>query len=40
MVEARKTRSGEPYQYKMNNKNRAIVDREGLESDEEEVEDL
>jgi hypothetical protein len=29
-----------PYQYKMNNKKRAISDREGLASDEEEVEDL
>jgi hypothetical protein len=29
-----------PYQYKMNNKKRAIADREGLASDEEEVEDL
>jgi hypothetical protein len=35
-----KTRSGVPYQYKMNNKKRAIIDREGLASDEEEVEDL
>jgi hypothetical protein len=34
------TRSGRPYQYKMNNKKRAIADREGLVSDEEEVEDL
>jgi hypothetical protein len=34
------TCSGVPYQYKMNNKKRAIVDREGLESDEYEVEDL
>jgi hypothetical protein len=40
MATTRKTRSGVPYQYKMNNKKRAIVDREGLESDEEEVEDL
>jgi hypothetical protein len=32
--------SGVPYQYKMNNKKRAITDREGLESDEEEVEDI
>jgi hypothetical protein len=32
--------SGVPYQYKMNNKKRSIVDREGLTSDEEEVEDL
>jgi hypothetical protein len=29
-----KMRSGVPYQYKMNNKKRAIVDREGLTSDE------
>jgi hypothetical protein len=29
-----------PYQYKMNNKKRAIIDKEGLASDEEEVEDL
>ena len=35
-----KTRSGVPYQYKMNNKKRAIAKREGLASDEEEVEDL
>jgi hypothetical protein len=35
-----KTRSGVPYQYKMNNKKTAIAKREGLESDEEEVEDL
>jgi hypothetical protein len=32
--------SGVPYQYKMNNKKRSIANREGLESDEEEVEDL
>jgi hypothetical protein len=32
--------NGRPYQYKMNNKKRAIADREGLASDEEEVEDL
>jgi hypothetical protein len=37
---ARRTCSGVPYQYKMNNKKRAMVVREGLESDEEEVEDL
>jgi hypothetical protein len=37
---AGKTHSGAPYQYKMNNKKRVIVDREGLESDEEEVEGL
>jgi hypothetical protein len=35
-----KMRSGVPYQYKMNNKKRSIIDREGLASDEEEVEDL
>ena len=32
--------SGRPYQYKMNNKKRDIANREGLVSDEEEVEDL
>ena len=31
---------GAPYQYKMNNKKRVIADIEGLESNEEEVEDL
>jgi hypothetical protein len=40
MEKARKTRSGRPYQYNMNNKKRAIVYIEGLASDEEEVEDL
>jgi hypothetical protein len=35
-----RTHSGAPYQYKMNNKKRAIATREGLASDEEEVEDL
>jgi hypothetical protein len=40
MTTAGKTCSGVPYQYKMNNKKRAIANREGLESDEEEVEDL
>jgi SPX domain protein involved in polyphosphate accumulation len=40
MEKARKTRSGVPYQYKMNNKNIAISDTEGLASDEENVEDL
>jgi hypothetical protein len=35
-----RTRSGVPYQYKMNNKKRVVAMREGLESDEEEVEDL
>jgi hypothetical protein len=29
-----KTRSGSPYQYKMNNKKRSVVDREGLERNE------
>jgi hypothetical protein len=40
MEKVGKTRSGVPYQYKMNNKKRAITDREGLGSDEEEVDDL
>jgi hypothetical protein len=35
MEETRKTRIRVPYQYKRNNKKRFIVDREGLESDEE-----
>jgi hypothetical protein len=35
-----KMHSGLPYQYKMNNKKRTIADREGLASDEEEVEGL
>jgi hypothetical protein len=34
------TCSGVPYQYKVNTKKRAVAVREGLESDEEEVEDL
>jgi len=34
------THSSRPYQYKMNKKKRAISDKEGLESDEEEGEDL
>jgi hypothetical protein len=34
------TRSGVPYQYKVNTKKRVIAAREGLEDDEEEVEDL
>jgi hypothetical protein len=33
-------RSGVPYQYNMNTKKRALASREGLASDEEEVEDL
>jgi hypothetical protein len=32
--------SGVPYQYKVNTKKRDIAEREGLASDEEEVEDL
>ena len=40
MEKAGKTHSGVPYQYNMNNKKRVIDDREGLASDEEEVEDL
>jgi hypothetical protein len=35
-----KTCSGVPYQYNMNNKKRATIEREGLESDEEDIEDL
>jgi hypothetical protein len=34
------TRSRVPYQYKVNTKKRVIAAREGLASDEEEVEDL
>jgi hypothetical protein len=34
------TRSGVPCQYKVNTKKRVIAAREGLERDEEEVEDL
>jgi hypothetical protein len=40
METTRKTRSGVPYQYKVNTKKRVIAVREGLASDEEEVEDL
>jgi hypothetical protein len=40
MATTGKTRSGVPYQYKVNTKKRAISMREGLASDEEEVEDL
>jgi hypothetical protein len=29
-----------PYQYKINRKKRAVTEREGLDNDEEEVEDL
>jgi hypothetical protein len=31
---------GRPYRYKMNSKKRAVAEREALDSDEEEVEDL
>jgi hypothetical protein len=34
------THSGAPYQHKVNTKKRAVSEREGLASDEEEVEDL
>jgi hypothetical protein len=40
METTRKTHSGVPYQYKLNTKKRVVAMREGLESDEEEVEDL
>jgi hypothetical protein len=40
MTTSRRTHSGVPYQYKINNKKRAIVVREDLPSDEEVVEDL
>jgi hypothetical protein len=40
MEKAGKMCSGVPYQYKVNTKKRVVVVREGLESDEEEVEDL
>ena len=40
MTKNGKTRSGVPYQYKVNNKKRVVAAREGLASDEEEVEDL
>jgi hypothetical protein len=40
METTRRTRSGVPYQYKVNTKKRVVVTREGLASDEEEVEDL
>jgi hypothetical protein len=35
-----KTRSGVPYQYKVNTKKRVVAMREGLASDEEDIEDL
>jgi hypothetical protein len=40
LVNIGRMRSGLPYQYNMNNKKRAIATREGLASDEEEVDDL
>jgi hypothetical protein len=40
METTRKMHNGAPYQYKLNNKKRAIAEREGLESDEEAVDDL
>jgi hypothetical protein len=40
MVTNGKTCSGVPYQYKVNTKKRVVAMREGLASDEEEVEDL
>jgi hypothetical protein len=40
VVASAKTHSGVSYQYKVNTKKRFIVVREGLENDEEEVEDL
>jgi hypothetical protein len=40
LVSSGKTRSGVPYQYKVNTKKRVVAAREGLASDEEEVEDL
>jgi hypothetical protein len=40
MVTTRKMHTGVPYQYKFKTKKRVVATREGLESDEEEVEDL
>jgi len=40
LVSSTMTHSGVPYQYKVNTKKRVVATREGLESDEEEVEDL
>jgi hypothetical protein len=37
---AQVTHNGRPYQYKINSKKREVAKREGLDSDEEEVEDL
>jgi hypothetical protein len=40
MKKTRNTCSGAPYQYKINNKKRAIANREGLKSEEEDIEDI
>jgi hypothetical protein len=40
MVTTRRTHNGVPYQSKVNTKKSVIAMREGLASDEEEVEDL
>jgi hypothetical protein len=40
LASSRMTRSRAPYQYKVNTKKRVVARREGLASDEEEVEDL
>jgi hypothetical protein len=40
LVSTRKACSRAPYQYKVNTKKRVVAMREGLVSDEEEVEDL
>jgi hypothetical protein len=40
MATTGRTCSGVPYQYMMSTKKRAVAAREGLESDDEEVEDL
>jgi hypothetical protein len=40
MATTGKTRNRLPYQYKVNTKKRVVATREGLSSDEEEVEDL
>jgi len=40
MATTRNMHNGVSYQYKIKNKKRTIVEREGLASDEEEVEDL
>jgi hypothetical protein len=40
MEKSRRMCTGIPYQYNMNRKKRSIADKEGLESDGEEVEDI